>query len=72
MLKVINTSIMETIVLKFFYVMIIKKMNYLNVLFTYIVTNTIGEFAPLVVKRDLSLHSSLCFHRQIMLEMELS
>ena len=72
MLKVVNTSIMETIVLKFFYVMIIKKMNYLNVLFTYIVTNTIGEFAPLVVKGDLSLHSSLCFHRQIMLEMELS
>ena len=57
--------------MKFFYVMIIKKMNYLNVLFTYIVTNTIGEFTPLVVKRDLSLHSSLCFHRQIMLEMEL-
>ena len=50
MLKVVNTSITEIIVLKFFYVMIIKKMNYLNVLFTYIVTNTIGEFAPLVVK----------------------
>ena len=29
--------------------MIIKKMNYLNVLFAYIVTNIIGEFVPLVV-----------------------
>ena len=49
MLKVANTSIMKTIVLKFLYVMIIKKMNYLNVLFAYIVTNIIGEFAPHVV-----------------------
>ena len=72
MLKVANTSIMKTTALGFFYVMIIKKINYLNVLFTYIVINTIGEFAPLVVERGLSLHSSLCFHRQIMLEMELS
>ena len=29
--------------------MIIKKMNYLNVLFAYIVTNIIGEFTPHVV-----------------------
>ena len=49
--------------MKFFYVMIIKKINYLNVLFTYIVISTLGEFAPLVVKRCLSLHSSHCFHR---------
>ena len=63
MLKVANTSIMKTTVLEFFYVMIIKKIIYLNVLFTYIVTNTPGEFAPLVVKRCLSLHSSHCFHR---------
>ena len=71
MLKVVNTSIMETIVMKFFYVMIIKKINYLNVLFTYIVTNTIGEFTPRS-KRRFKPPLVTLFHRQIMLEMEFS
>ena len=71
MLKVVNASIMETIVMKFFYVMIIKKINYLNVLFTYIVINTIGEFIPRS-KRRFKPPLVTLFHRQIMLKMEFS
>ena len=71
MLKVVNAFIMKTIVMKFFYVMIIKKINYLNVLFTYIVINTIGEFIP-CSKRRFKPPLVTLFHRQIMLKMEFS
>ena len=71
MLKVVNASIMETIVMKFFYVMIIKKINYLNVLFTYIDTHTIGEFTPRS-KRRFKPPLVTLLHRQFMLKMEFS
>ena len=71
MLKVANTSIMRTAALEFFYVMIIKKIIYLNVLFTCIVINTIGEFIPHSKKRFKPPLVTL-FHRQIMIGMELS
>ena len=71
MLKVVNAFIMKTIVMEFFYVMIIKKIIYLNVLFTCIVINTIGEFIPRS-KRRFKPPLVTLFHRQIMLKMEFS
>ena len=71
MLKVANTSIMRTAALEFFYVMIIKKIIYLNVLFTYIVINTIGEFIP-HSKRRFKPPLVTLLHRQFMLKMEFS
>ena len=71
MLKVVNAFIMKTIVVKFFYVMIIKKIIYLNVLFTYIVINTIGEFIPHSKRRFKPPLVTLLL-RQFMLKMEFS
>ena len=71
MLKVVNAFIMKTIVMKFFYVMIIKKIIYLNVLFTCIVINTIGGFVP-HSKRRFKPPLVTLLHRQIMLKMEFS
>ena len=71
MLKVVNAFIMKTIVMKFFYAMVIKKIIYLNVLFTCIVINTIGEFIPHSKKRFKPPLVTL-LHRQFMLQMEFS
>ena len=57
--------------MKFFYVMIIKKIIYLNVLFTCIVINTIGEFIP-HSKRKSKPPLVTLLHRQFMLKMEFS
>ena len=69
MLKVISISMMKTAALEFFYVMIIKKIIYLNVLFTCIVINTIGEFIP-HSKRRFKPPLVTLLHRQFMLKME--
>ena len=57
--------------MKFFYVMIIKKIIYLNVLFTCIVINTIGGFVP-HSKRRFKPPLVTLLHRQFMLKMEFS